>query len=50
MVAKGMKRAREDKDTEFRHRGTPVASKKIENFKKRKTRELLPSVGKLIYT
>ena len=47
IVAKGTKREREGKDTIFFHGDTQITATRIENFKKRKTREVPPSVGEL---
>ena len=50
IVAKGTKRAREGKDTAFFHIGIEVTTQRIENFKRRKTREVPDSMRELFYT
>lgn len=45
MVAKGEKRAREVKETEFLRGGVPISAQKIESFKKRKLDIPEPSAG-----
>lgn len=50
IVAKGTKRGGEGKDTTFFHGDTQITTKRIENFKRRKTIEVPPSVGELFYT
>jgi hypothetical protein len=50
IVAKGTKRAREGKDTDFFHGGIEVTTQRIENFKRRKTGEVPDSMRELFYT
>lgn len=50
IVAKRAKRTAEGKDTAFDYYGTQVTTKRIENFKRRKTEEGPVSMCKLLYT
>lgn len=50
IVSKGTKRSGEGKDTTFVHSGTRVTTQRIENFKRRKTREGPASICRLLYT
>lgn len=47
IVAKGMKRAQEGKDTDYFYGETQVTAQKIENFKRRKTGEVPDSMREL---
>jgi hypothetical protein len=50
IVAEGAKRALEGKDAIFFHGVTRVTAQRIENFKRRKTGEVPPSVREWLYT